>query len=129
VLSMSHTGSMRFAKVVFTVAGLWGFALLTPMFFMFDLIGRLYPPPITHPDFYFGFLTVTLAWQVAFLVIGRDPVRFRPLMIPAMLEKFLYLAALAWLYAQGRLELAQAAIGAPDLVLGLLFIAAFVRTR
>jgi hypothetical protein len=120
---------MRFAKVVFTVAGLWGFALLTPMFFMFDLIGRQYPPPITHPDFYFGFLTVTLAWQVAFLVIGRDPVRFRPLMIPAMLEKFLYLAALASLYAQGRLELAQAAVGSPDLVLGLLFIAAFVKTR
>jgi len=53
---------------------------------MFDVIGRQDPPAITHPGFYYGFVSVGLAWQVAFLVIARDPVRFRLMMIPAALE-------------------------------------------
>ena len=81
---------MRFGRVVFLGAGVWGILLLTPLFFAFDLIGQRFPPPITHADFYYGFLTVALAWQFAFLVIGRDPIRFRPMMLPAMLEKFGY---------------------------------------
>lgn len=120
---------MRFAKTVFSIAGLWGLVVLTPLFFLFDSVGRQYPPPITHPDFYFGFITVGLAWQVAFLLIGRDPVRFRPLMLAAMLEKFGYVTVLAVLYARGFLQAGQAAVGAPDFVLGLLFVAAFVKTR
>jgi hypothetical protein len=40
---------MRFAKIVFWVAGIWGFVILTPLYFMFDLIGRQDPPPITTP--------------------------------------------------------------------------------
>ena len=62
-------------------------------------------------------------------MIGRDPERFRPLMIPAMLEKFGYVLSLGVLYAHGQLQLAQAAAGGPDLALGLLFVAAFMKTR
>ena len=120
---------MRFAKIVFTGAGIWGVAILTPLFFLSDAIGQQYPPPITHPDMYFGFITVALAWQAAFLIIGRDPVRFRPLMIAAMIEKFSYVIALTALYTLGRIQLGQAAVGLPDLVLGVLFVMAFVKTR
>jgi hypothetical protein len=49
---------MIFAKTVFFVAGLWGLVVLTPLYFTFDLVGRLYPPPISHPDFYYGFIGV-----------------------------------------------------------------------
>lgn len=121
---------MRFAKIVFTAAGVWGLVVLTPLLFLSDYIGRQYPPPITHPDFFFGFLTVSLAWQVAFLVIGRDPIRFRPLMIAAMLEKFPYVIALAMLYARGQLQVGQFVPAAvPDFTLGVLFVAAYVTTR
>jgi len=120
---------MRFAKIVFTVAGVWGLLVLTPLYFMFDMIGQSYPPPITHPDFYYGFLAITVAWQIAFLIIGRDPVRLRPMMIPAVLEKAFYILTLAVLYGQGRLELGQVAPGLPDFVLGCLFVAAFFKTR
>jgi hypothetical protein len=78
---------MRFAKIVFKVAGIWGFLVLTPLYFLFDAIGRNVPPPITHPGFFYGFVGVALAWQVAFIVIATDPARFRPLMIPSILEK------------------------------------------
>jgi nitric oxide reductase large subunit len=119
---------MRFAKIVFTGAGIWGFVILTPLLFLYDSIGQQYPPPMTHPDMFFGFVTVALAWQAAFLIIGRDPVRFRPLMIAAMIEKFAYVIALAVLHAQGRIQFGQAAVGFPDLILGSLFVAAFVKT-
>jgi hypothetical protein len=120
---------MRFAKIVFLIAGVWGLVVVTPLFFLFDYIGREYPPAINHPDFYYGFVTVTLAWQVAFLVMSRDPLRFRPLMPAAMIEKFAYVAALAALHWQGRISFAQASAGIPDFVLSVLFVAAFVKTR
>ena len=80
---------MKFAKIVFLVAGIWGVLVITPLFFLFDLIGKNDPPAITHPGFYYGFACVTLAWQIAFLVISRDPVRLRPMMIPCMLKNFI----------------------------------------
>ena len=60
-----------------------GLLVLTPLYFMFDVIGRQDPPAITHPGFYYGFISVGLAWQFVFMVIARDPVRLRPMMIPA----------------------------------------------
>lgn len=118
----------RFAKIVFTAAGVWGMLIMTPLYFAFDAIGRAYPPPISHADLYYGFVDVTVAWQVAFLIIGANPTRLRPVMAAAILEKALYLASILTLYAHGQLQGAQiAAIVVPDGVLGLLFVAAYVR--
>ena len=58
---------MKFTKVVFRIAGIWGLSVITPLYFMFDLIGRKDPPPITHPGFFYGFVGVALAWQIAVL--------------------------------------------------------------
>src|SRR5260370_4156681 len=80
---------MKFAKIVFWVAGIWGFLVLTPLYFMFDLSSRNDPPPITHPGFFYGFVGLGRAWPVAFIVIATDPVRFQPLMIPCILEKII----------------------------------------
>jgi hypothetical protein len=51
---------MKFAKIVFWVAGIWGLLVLTPLYFMFDLIGRSDSPPITHPGFFYAFVGVAL---------------------------------------------------------------------
>ena len=118
---------MRCATIVFTGAGLWGVLVLTPLYFAFDLVGRLYPPPMTHPDVYYGFIGLGIAWQVGFLAIGRDPARFRPMMIPAVLEKCLFVVSLGALYAQGRVRGGQLAAAGPDLLLGVLFIISFLK--
>jgi hypothetical protein len=120
---------VKFSKIVFTVAGIWGLLVMTPLLFMFDTIGRQDPPPITHPGFYYGFVTVTLAWQVAFLIIARDPVRFRPLMVAAILEKFPYATAATILFAQHRMHASDMVFVAADTILGILFVVAFVKTR
>ena len=71
---------------------------------------------------------MTLAWQIAFLIIATNPARYRTLMIAAILEKLLYVTTLIALYLQGHLQGGQtAAIVAPDGTIGLLFVAAFFR--
>jgi hypothetical protein len=119
---------VKFAKIVFWIASIWGILVLTPLYFMFDLIGRQDPPPITHPAFYYGFVTVALVWQFAFMVIARDPVRFRMMMIPAVLEKFGYCTTHFALFAQHRLHASDLVFGAADMLLGVLFLVAFFRT-
>jgi hypothetical protein len=119
---------MKFARIVFWIAAIWGVLILTPLYFMFDLIGRQDPPPITHPAFYYGFVSVGLAFQVVFIVIARDPVLLRPMMIPSVLEKLGYGATLIVLYLQNRLHAQDLALGGVDLLLGALFLAAFFKT-
>lgn len=119
---------IKFAKIIFWIAAVWGFVILTPLYFIFDSIGRQDPPPITHPAFYYGFVGVALAWQIGFVVIARDPVRFRPMMIPAVVEKFGYGISLIVLYLQHRLHGVDVAFGGIDLLLGVLFLVAFART-
>lgn len=119
---------MKFAKIVFWTAGIWGFLVLTPLYFMFDLIGRQDPPAITHPGFYYGFVSVGLAWQVVFLVIARDPVRFRIMMLPSVLEKFGFVACLLILYLQQRTPPSDLVFAGVDGLLGVLFLLAFFRT-
>jgi hypothetical protein len=119
---------MKFARIVFWIAAIWGVLVLTPLYFMFDLIGRQDPPSITHPAFYYGFVSVGLAFQVAFFVIAKDPVRLRSMMIPSVLEKFGYGATLLVLYLQHRLHPQDLALGCVDLLFGVLFLAAFFKT-
>ena len=119
---------MKFAKIVFWIAFFWGIVIITPLYFLFDTIGRQDPPPITHPGFYYGFVGCGLAWQFAFLVIARDPVRFRTMMLPSVLEKFSFLAAMVVLYAQQRVHVQDLGLGLIDGFLGVLFLLSFFRT-
>lgn len=119
---------MKFAKVVFLIAAIWGILVITPLYFLFDTIGRQDPPPITHPGFYYGFAGCALAWQFAFLVIARDPVRIRAMMIPSVFEKFSFAVAQTVLYVQHRLHPLDLFLGGIDGLLGVLFLVAFFRT-
>ena len=119
---------MTLARVVFYAAGVWGIVVLTPLYVLVDLTGRPYAAPVDYPHFFYGFLSVAMAWQIAFLVIGSSPARFRPLMIPAIIEKLGYVTGVAVLYSQGRLSVADATTAGPDLILGVFFLVAFVMT-
>ncbi len=119
---------MKFAKVVFWIASVWGLLVITPLYFMFSLIGRVDPPPITHPGFFYGFVGLGLSWQIAFLVIATDPVRFRPLMIPSVLEKVTYGVAVLALVQQGRMHPSDLIFAGTDLFLGFMFVIAYFKT-
>jgi hypothetical protein len=118
---------MRFAKLVFWIAGFWGLVMLAPLYFLLDSISRSAPPPITHPEFFYGFTGVALAWQFAFLVIGSAPDRFRLMMLPAVLEKLSWVLTLAVLLIQDRITALQAWPAIPDGLLGVLFMICFFK--
>ena len=118
---------MKFAKIVFLIAGVYGVVVLLPMYFIYDMIGRLGPPPITHPQFYYGFVGVTLVWQFAYGLVGFDPARFRPTMILCAAAKFSYVFTVIALYLQRRMTPVQAVTAAREALLGLLFLAAFFK--
>ena len=119
---------MKFAKIVFRIAAVWGFLIITPLYFLFDLVGKNDPPPITHPAFYYGFVGVALVWQFAFLIIASDPIRFRLLMIAAILEKLVYSVPVIILVLQKRMNPNDLVFAGIDLLLGALFVLAYLRT-
>ena len=119
---------MRFAKIVFLVAGVYGLVVLLPQFFLEEKTGRDFPPPVNHPEYYYGFLGVAAAWQVLFLLLSRDPARYRAMMLPSVLEKVSFGAAAAVLFLQGRVAPALLPFAAIDLTFAALFLAAYLKT-
>jgi hypothetical protein len=119
---------MRFAKWVFLLAGASGVLMIVPQYFLERLASQNDPPPITHPEYYYGFLGVTLAWQFMFLVIAADPARYRLAMLPAMLEKASFAVAVPLLYARERVSRTWLGPAAMDATWLVLFVAAYLRT-
>jgi hypothetical protein len=119
---------MKFAKIVFWVAGIWGFLIITPLYFLFNRIGKQDPPPITHPAFYYGFAGLAFVWQLTFILIAREPIRLRPIMIPAILEKLVWSVPVILLVSQKRMRSSDLLFAAIDLSLGALFLFAYLRT-
>ena len=105
---------------LFRIAAAYGLIALLPMYFQ-------PPPDLTHPEFYFGFIGVATAWQFAFLIIAADPVKYRLLILPGIVEKLGFGIPALWLYTQGRTPGLIALGGGVDLLLAALFVWAFVR--
>jgi hypothetical protein len=120
---------MKLAKYIFYTAGIYGLIVLIPQYFMEEKNGRDFPPPLTHPEYYYGFIGVGLAFQIAFLIIARNPSRYRMMMIPAMIEKFSFAIAVYALFALSRVAPLMVGAATIDLILGFLFIAAFLKTK
>jgi len=120
---------MKFAKIIFYVAGICGLIALFPQYFMKAKNSRDFPPPITHPEYYYGFIGIALAFQILFLIIARNPLQYRAAMIPSVIEKFSFGIAAIVLFLQNRLAIPLFAAGLIDLMFGSLFIAAFLKTK
>jgi hypothetical protein len=119
----------RFSRAVFLGAAIYGIVVLVPGFFTEKMLAEKIPPAITHAEFYYGFFGVALAWQLAFLIIARDPQRFRPIIPAAILEKLAYAVACAVLFMLGRVPLIVTLGGAVDLILGALFTISYFRLK
>jgi hypothetical protein len=119
---------VRFAKWVFRIAGIYGLLVIGAGYFSEASVNRDYPPAITHREYYYGFLGVTLAWQLAFLVISTNPARFRPMMLIALVEKLGFFVPGLILWMRHELPPPMATGAAIDLVLAVLFTISFVRT-
>ena len=121
----------NFAKWLFRLAGIFGMLVLFPLCFIEYGSGLEVgvPVPLAHPEHFYGFISVALAWQFVFVLIAQDVRRYRPLMLCGVVEKLVFGLAMVTLYAQGRVATDVVTVGGFDLALGLLFMIAFRATR
>ena len=119
---------MKFARIVYGIAAAYGFIVLVPLYFLIEKVGRDAPPPITHPEFYYGFLGVTFLWQLVFVMLAKNPVHYRALIPITILEKFIYTVPVVLLYFAGRVHVSTMASSLVDPIFGVLFIIAWFRT-
>ena len=118
---------MKFAKRVFFWGGIYGLVVVTPLYFLRSFMGRLFPPAINHPEYYFGFVGAVVVWHVLFLAVSKDPARYRPLMPIATLEKVAFGVPVLVLILAGAASpwLAIGAVG--DLIWGALYLLAYFK--
>jgi len=114
-----------FARRVFLFAGIYGIVVLAPQYFV--ELGL--PAPIERPEHFYGFIGVALAWQFVLLIVANDVVRYRPLILASVLEKLSFGVPVAILYSMDRVSIGVLLAGTLDLILGALFVAAFVATQ
>ena len=86
------------------------------------------PPPLTHPEFYYGFVGVALAWQLLFLLdrAGAGAAAARSCCRPS-LEKLSWGIGVLVLVAQGRIGTFFVPAAVIDLLLAALFVVAWRR--
>jgi hypothetical protein len=119
---------MRFARWVFTIAGIYGVVAVAPLYFLESRIAQM-STPINHPEYFYGFVGVTVAFQIVFLIMSRDPVRFRPLIPACIVEKISFGGAIWPLYFAGRVQANVVVLSTIDLVLAVLFFIAWQKTK
>jgi hypothetical protein len=118
---------MSFARWVFGLGGALGLLVLLPLFFLEAPLAERFPPALTHPEHYYAFIGVATAWQLVYLVIAGDPVRYRAIMPIGALGKLSFVVSAHALWLQGRAPFAVAATTWLDLVLAVLFLIAYAR--
>jgi hypothetical protein len=118
---------MKWVKYVFYISGFYGLLVLAPLYFQEGKLARAGLPAITYPEFFYGFIGVALAWQLAFLLIGSDPVRYRQLMLVGVIEKIGFGLPACLLYQAGRIKFEMFGAGLLDLVMAVLFTIAWNR--
>jgi hypothetical protein len=120
---------MKFAKYTFLVSGIYGLIVLVPQLFLETKIGQDQPPAITHPEFFYGFICVGVAFQFVFLIIASDPVKYRQLMLVSLVEKFPFFITVIILYLQSRVHWQILAGGSIDGFWGTMYIISYIKTR
>jgi len=99
---------------------------MIPQYWMEKRVAQDSPPAITHPEYFYGFIGVCIAWQLVFLLIARDPRKYQHLMPITVVEKLAFTLPAIVLYAQGRLAASVLAFGIIDFMLGGLFATAYL---
>ena len=119
---------MQFAKWVFRLAGIYGIVTVAPLYLAEGAIARA-TVPISHPEYFYGFVGLCVVWQIMFLLISRDPSRWRPAMPVALLEKLSFSLPVFALYAAGRVDSSVTVFASIDLVWAALFAVSYIRSE
>jgi hypothetical protein len=119
---------MRVARWVFLTAGIVGLLMAVALLYAVSVDGHGVLPDVPSAGlFFYGFVIQHVCWQVLYIVLARDPARYRLMMIPAFFAEASTPLYPAWLYLYGFTF--WVALVVIDLVLAALFGVAFWLTR
>jgi hypothetical protein len=119
--------AVKLSRNIFRVSGVYGILILCPQLFRekaFTIDGIV----MNHPEFFYGFFLVSLAFQIVFLIISTDPVKYRPVMLACFIEKGGYFISCMFLFLHGRIAPVMLIASAPDALMLSLFIYSFFVT-
>lgn len=112
---------MTFARWSFTLAGIYGLIATISLYFR---------APLTADTlFLYGFAGAAAVTQLAYLLIGADPLRYRLVMPIGIASKLSFAIPVALLYARGALPGSTFVFGLIDFALAALFLFNFLRVR
>ena len=120
---------MKFVRISYGVAAAYGIVTLLPLYFLIGKVGHDAPPPITHPEFYYGFVGLAILWQLVFILIAKDPLRYLSIIPITILEKAVYSVPVLILYSFGRVHKNIILPSLVDPIFGVLFMAAYLKVR
>jgi hypothetical protein len=108
---------MKFARVVFWIAGGLGVPAAIGMYFS------------PGPYYYYASIGPIIAWQFVFFLIASNPARFRLIMLPAILEKLIWLCTIVYFHLEGQVTAKELTVNfAIHGTLGVLFAISYFRT-
>jgi hypothetical protein len=119
---------MRVIKTIFLLAGISGILLTAPAFFLEQWAGGFNPPPVNHPEYYYGLVGIVLVFQLFYLLIATDPVCYRPVMLLGALGKGWFAVTVVVLVVMGRTAPFWLGFVAFDGTWVVVFLIAFART-
>lgn len=122
---MKDVRALRLARWLFTAAGVYGVAVLLPLYFLEANIA-VGTGVLAHPEYFYGF--VALAAQGVFFMIAYDPLRFRPAMLFAVLEKLAFAVPVFALFGSGRVVGSVVPFGAIDFFWAIVFASLWLLT-
>jgi hypothetical protein len=111
----------RFASRIFRSAAIYGVIVVFPLYML------AVPDPwhLTH----LGFVGVVLVFQGVFWVIADDPLRYHRLILLGVFEKICFGVPAISFALRGQVNKVSGMFGMIDLLLGALFLLAWVRLR
>ncbi len=110
---------MRFARWSFWLAGIYGLIVLLPLYVQ---------TPLSAASLWmFGFAGAAAATQLAYLLIGTDPLRYRMVIPIGIVSKLSFFVPVTLLYLRGELPGMLMGFALGDLALAALFAVNFVR--
>jgi hypothetical protein len=126
--SSNKKRSIRISRNIFRISGVYGILILAPQLFRersFDTAGI----HLSHPEFFYGFFLVSLAFQVLFIIISTDPLRYRSTMIACFIEKGGHFISCLWLFLHNRVSAEMFLVSSPDALMLCLFIYSYRITQ
>ncbi len=111
----------KFPARMFRWAAIYGVIVLLPLYFA--------PLPPMGGETFLGFVGLALVFQSVFWIVGGDPVKYRPLMLPSVAEKLVFGIPALGLWARGYpVTQPVTAFATIDVLLGIGFFLAWRRT-